>query len=212
MTTHHHRDTTLVFVRHGQTVWNAQQRWQGWLDSPLSETGIRQAEATAEALRSMHFDRVVCSDTGRAEQTARIIAAPHGLEPEPAEGLREKYYGKWEGLTAAEIDARHPGTRFKADRDTRATHRPPDGETMVEVRERVKRFLLDLVARSRGKSLLVVTHSGVVRAVDSLCSGMPFDDIWHRTPPNAGYCIVRVDEKNRFRMVQDFVPDPPKNH
>lgn len=198
--------TEFILVRHGQTVWNSQGRWQGWLDSPLSDLGEEQARQARDLLRDTAIDAAYSSDTGRAQQTARIILEPHGMRATPVEGIREKYYGKWEGLTAAEIDARHPGTRFDAGRDTRATHRPPGGETMLELRDRVRAFLHDLAARERGRRVLLVAHSGVVRAVDSLCSNRPFDDIWDRVPPNACVMIFRVDSHGGFHMVKDFMP------
>jgi len=197
--------TEFILVRHGQTIWNSQGRWQGWLNSPLSELGVQQAQVARDALREVPLEAAYCSDTGRAKQTAEIILEPHGLALIEVEGLREKYYGKWEGLNVAEIDANYPGTRFDDSRDQRATHRPPDGETMVEVRARVKDFLTDLAGKERGRRVLLVAHSGVVRAVDSLCSDQRFDDIWHRTPPNACMMIFQVDDAGRFHMVKDFI-------
>ena len=197
--------TEFILVRHGQTIWKSQGRWQGWLNSPLSELGIQQAQAARDALADVPLEAAYCSDTGRAKQTAEIILEPHDLELVEVEGLREKFYGKWEGLNVAEIDANYPGTRFDETRDTRATHRAPDGETMLEVRARIKPFLTELAAKERGRRVLLVAHSGVVRAVDSLCSGLQFDDIWHRTPPNACMMVFQVDADGQFHMVKDFI-------
>ena len=201
--------TEFILVRHGQTIWNSQGRWQGWLNSPLSELGIQQAQVARDALAVVPLEAAYCSDTGRAKQTAEIILEHHKLALTEVEGLREKYYGKWEGLNVAEIDANYPGTRFDENRDTRATHRAPDGETMVEVRARVKVFLTDLAAKERGRRVLLVAHSGVVRAVDSLCSDLHFDDIWHRTPPNACMMVFQVDAEGQFHMVKDFITSEP---
>ena len=199
-------DTILVLVRHGQTVWNSQGRWQGWLDSPLTEQGEREARYAADELREMKIDRIFCSDMERAVRTAAILSEPFGLDPEPTAHLRERFYGDYEGLNAAEIAERLPGTRFDPSRHTRETYRPPGGETMAEVRERVDRYLRRLVSDHPGQTLLLVTHSGIVRAVDSICRGQTFDEIWQRVPYNACIFVVRVSQDGRFSVETDFYP------
>jgi phosphoserine phosphatase len=198
-----HPGTAFIFVRHGQTVWNAQGRWQGWLDSPLSALGIRQAKAAAEELRDTHIDAAYCSDAGRARRTAEIICEPHALIPVPVEALRERFYGGYEGLNTHEIEQQYPGTRYKAKRDTREDWRPPQGETMVEVRTRLKAFLDEAAHRHAGETVLMVTHSGVVRALDSICCGLTLDDIWHRAPGNCSIFIVRAHEGD-YEVLRDF--------
>jgi phosphoserine phosphatase len=199
-------DTILVLVRHGQTVWNSQGRWQGWLDSPLTEQGEREARYAADELRDMKIDRILCSDMGRAVRTAEILSMPFDLDPEITEHLRERFYGEYEGLNAAEIAERLPGTRYDPTRDDRETYRPPGGETMAEVRERIDRYLRRLVGEHPGKTLLLVTHSGVVRAVDSICQARTFDEIWGRVPYNACIFVVRVNQDGRFSVETDFYP------
>lgn len=200
-------ETTLIFVRHGQTVWNSQGRWQGWLDSPLSEQGVEQARRAADELRDTHIDAVYCSDAGRAMHTAKIIAASHGLKPVPDTLLRERFYGGHEGLTAREIEEKHPGSRFSAARgDTRETYRPPGGETMAEVRERLKRFLANRADEIRGKTVLIVTHSGVVRTFDSLCQQKTLDEIWDRVPQNCCLFIANANGDGRYQITRDFHP------
>jgi broad specificity phosphatase PhoE len=201
-------DTILVFVRHGQTDWNSQGRWQGWLNSPLTEAGVEQARAAAEELRGMKLDLAHCSDSGRAVETARIIAEPHGLQLHMTESLRERFFGAYEGLNSAEIAESLPGTRFAEEKHTRDNYRPPGGETMVEVRDRVERCLRSLVAKNPGKTILLVTHSGVVRAVDSLRARKSFEDLWDRVPCNGCIFILRATQDGRFLTIRDFVPPP----
>lgn len=198
-----HEGTTLIFVRHGQTIWNAQGRWQGWLDSPLSDVGIRQAQGAAEELKDTHIDAAYCSDSGRARRTAEIICKAHSIIPVPVEALRERFYGGYEGLNTQEIEQQYPRTRYKAKRDTREEWRPPQGETMVEVRLRLKSFIDEVVQRHPGETVLMVTHSGVVRALDSLCCNLSLDDIWHRAPGNCAIFIVRAHDGS-FEVVRDF--------
>lgn len=196
--------TDLVFVRHGETVWNSQGRWQGWLDSPLTERGVAQARTAGEELRGEEFCAAYSSDAKRAIDTARIICEGRGLEPVPDRALRERFYGEYEGLNADEIQERLPGTRYMAGRDTREEWRPPDGETMREVRDRLAPYLEQVVRAHAGKRVLLVTHSGVLRTVDSIVRGLPFDEIWDRVPPNACIFIVRALADGSWQILRDF--------
>src|SRR5215218_1994878 len=92
----------LILVRHGESTWNAEERLQGQLDPPLSERGRDQSRALAGVLDGMPDDRVVCSDLGRARETAELL----GLRPARLDARwREIDVGEWGGRTAAEIDA-----------------------------------------------------------------------------------------------------------
>ncbi len=191
-------DTTrLIIIRHGETIWNTQKRWQGWLNSPLTPHGKEQARGAAAI--AMTYGHPVCayiSDTGRAMQTAKIIVAAYPPEPPipiiATNCLRERYYGLHESLTAQEIDALYPGTRFTPGRDRREDYSPPYGESFREARKRLYPFVRRIVARHRGDCALLVTHSGMVRLFDSLAHGYAnLDDIWQRHPPNG--CVVVLD-------------------
>src|SRR6185437_7371482 len=116
---------TILVARHGETDWNREQRWQGWADPPLNETGRAQARQLAEELRGVPFDAVYSSDLRRAHETALIVAEPHGVPVIADERLREVDVGSWSGLLHAEVEERYPeGTR-------------PDGETPEQHAERV---------------------------------------------------------------------------
>lgn len=171
-------------VRHGQTEWNAAGRWQGWLDSPLTDVGRRQARDAARLLMHHRFAAAYCSDSGRAIETAAIIAEPHSLSVMHVPELRERFYGDYEGLNSGEIDERFPGSRYLPGRDTRDDWRPPKGETLIEVKQRFREFLSRLAGRHSGSSILLVSHSGVLRVCDSLASGQPLEAIWNRQPAN----------------------------
>lgn len=206
------RATTFLVVRHGETVWNAQGRWQGWLNSPLNQRGVEQAQALWHELSSMKIDLAFCSDTGRARQTAEILCQGHNIVPVEVSQLRERFYGEYEGLNAAQIEQKLPGTRFKASRDTRESWRPPGGETMAELRDRLRSFFDKLCTAHAGKTLLLVSHSGVVRATDSLCSGQSFDERWHRVPPNCCLFIVQGTSGSSLSVVRDYCAQPEASH
>lgn len=147
----------LILLRHGETAWNIEGRLQGHDNSPLSQRGIAQAEAIRPYVRALAPARVVTSDLGRARQTAEIIG--HGASASDIR-LRELNMGAWTGQKKAEIIAQDP--RLYA--DWRAgRHTPEGGESWDEFAARVKSAILELVYAGQG-DLLVVVHSGVVRA------------------------------------------------
>jgi alpha-ribazole phosphatase len=153
----------ITFVRHGQTEWNATRRYQGRSDIPLSEEGRAQARALSSALASSAFDAVYASDLVRAVETARIIAAPHGLDVISDPRIREFDFGEWEGLTWSEIVERWP--EFREHGATAAKlYQPEGGERFDDVCARVAAFLDDL-RRTAHERVLVVTHAGVLHAV-----------------------------------------------
>ena len=105
------RKTLVYLVRHGETSWNAEHRFQGHLDVELSRKGVAQAEALANwiAEQPVHFAALFSSDLMRAVQTAQIIGRRVRLVPQLYRGLREVHGGEWQGLVRTEIEARFPG-------------------------------------------------------------------------------------------------------
>lgn len=163
----------LLLLRHGRSTWNAESRWQGWADAPLADEGVAQARAMAEHLRALHLGLVgvVASDLARALDTARAIAAALGLGPVAVEpDLRERDVGDWTGRTTEEIDLVWPGAiaAWRAGR----LDRPPGGEHEPAFRARVVRAVERLAAEPGGP-LLVVSHGGVVRALERHVGGSP---------------------------------------
>ncbi len=159
----------LLLIRHAQSVWNAEGRWQGWADPPLSAGGEQQTRLSAARLRAEPpFDTVVSSDLARARRTAQLmaevleIAGPQWIEP----GLREYNVGEWSGRTLQQIESRWPGdpARFAAD----AQFAPPGGESRTHFDTRVvaagRKVAAQAAAGELGR-ILVVAHGGVVRAL-----------------------------------------------
>jgi probable phosphoglycerate mutase len=160
--------TRLLLVRHGESTWNAQARWQGQADPPLSPLGEQQAEEAAQRLAEIASITVVwTSDLVRARRTAELIASRLGVDrvcDEPR--LRERDVGSWSGLTRAEIEERWPG--YLA-----ARRSPPDFEGDVELLARTRAGLLAAVDGSRTGDVLVVTHGGVVRTIERSLGATP---------------------------------------
>jgi broad specificity phosphatase PhoE len=158
------RPAELVLIRHAESTWNAAGRWQGHADPPLSPAGREQAERLARELAGVRLAHVLCSDLSRALETARIVAAPHGLVPAPDPRLRELDVGRWSGLRREEIAAREPEAiaRFAAgDPDAR----PGGGESRRELRLRVQVALQEACVAFAGRRIAVVAHLGVIRAL-----------------------------------------------
>jgi broad specificity phosphatase PhoE len=153
------KKTLLFLVRHGETEWNSQQRYQGQTDSRLNAKGRRQARAAASRLSKIKFSAIYASDLKRAAECAEIIAAPHKLKVQTDAALRERCFGVLEGLTRSE-GQKHGWWKAFESSDTFAA--PPGGETRGQVRKRVIAFVKKIVALHAGKNLLIVTHSGPI--------------------------------------------------
>lgn len=162
------KPTSLCLIRHGETTWNREGRWQGHADPGLTEAGLEQARRLAEALRAEHRDRpwtrLYASDLVRARATARLIGEVLGLGLEVDRRLRELDVGAWAGLTRPEIAARDDAT-LRAFESGAPDVRPGGGETRIEIRQRSHAFVCEIADRHPGERVLVVTHLGVIRAL-----------------------------------------------
>jgi probable phosphoglycerate mutase len=154
-----------VLWRHGQTVWNAERRFQGQSDIPLDGTGEAQAERAARLLAALRPDMIVSSDLTRASGTAAPLARLTGLEVALDKDLRERHGGCWEGLTDTEIRERYPAAH--------ANWNPPDGESSAAVAERVAGALHRIAAEVGEGLAVVVSHGAALRLGMSRMLGMP---------------------------------------
>jgi broad specificity phosphatase PhoE len=143
----------LILVRHGETDWNRDRRYQGHADPPLNDAGRAQARELAGTLEGMELTAIYTSDLRRAAETAEIIHAGRDIPLWRDRGLREIDVGSWSGLTRAEIEERFPG----------ADHH--DGETREAMRERVVSTVTAIAGRHDGERLLIVSHGGALRAL-----------------------------------------------
>jgi broad specificity phosphatase PhoE len=152
----------LLIVRHGQSTWNADGRWQGRADPPLSELGERQAEDVIKVLHARASGRpaarIWSSPLMRAHQTADIIGRGLGLDIDFDPRLQEVHAGEWTGLTRDEIEAGWPG--YLSDH-----RRPPGFEAHEDLLARALEVLDEIVAEAT-ETVLVVTHGGVIRVVE----------------------------------------------
>lgn len=166
--------TRIVAVRHGETVWNAEMRMQGQLDTALSERGRRQAARAAEALVGEGIEAIVSSDLVRAFDTAAAIADSVGLPVATDPGLRERSFGMFQGYTYAEIDALWPTEAVRWRRHD-PEFAPDGGESLVDFNARAVAAVTAIATRARGRSILVVTHGGVLDCLYRAASGLGLD-------------------------------------
>ena len=153
--------TRLIAVRHGETAWNVDTRIQGQLDIGLNATGLWQARRVGQALAHEDVGVIYASDLSRAWQTAQEIAKPHGLTVHPEPGLRERAFGRFEGMSFAEIEAILP-EQARRWRERDPEFEPEGGESLLVFRERVTRVAAKLAARHPGRLVVLVAHGGVM--------------------------------------------------
>ena len=151
----------LFVLRHGQTAWNAEQRIQGHLDMPLNDTGHWQARCLAQALKGESLSAIYSSDLQRAVDTARPFADAAGLPVQIEPGLRERRFGRFEGLSFAEIESRWPDDARRW-RQREPGFAPGGGESLQAFQARCVAACATLAERHRGQSLLLVSHGGVL--------------------------------------------------
>jgi broad specificity phosphatase PhoE len=190
--------TFMYLIRHGATEANLAQpaRLQGRRHNPpLARLGIRQAELTRDFLAVRPLDHCFCSPLLRAVQTASIIAAPHGLSPQPLNELTECDVGNWEGMDWQAIrylDAEG----YRRFMENPASFGYPGGESFGDVFQRVSRCLNDLLTKFAGQSIMVVAHHVVNRTYLANLLGMSPEQARQVTLDNCGISVVtRTGEK-----------------
>jgi alpha-ribazole phosphatase len=185
----------IYLIRHGETESNKERRYLGWTESPLSELGLRQAEAVGHYLASQGIDELYCSDLNRALHTARVIGAGSGLKPIITPLLREIHFGQWEGLTFDEIE-KEWGSAINHWLDDPFHKEAPGGESLRDVCERMKEFLTTVSeATPDGKRIVAVSHGGSIRALLYNILHLEHTAFWDIKIGNASVTLIRRAEE-----------------
>ena len=153
--------TELLFIRHGETDWNRQQRFQGQTDVPLNAAGHAQAQRLGQRLAGDPHDVFFTSDLSRARATAAPLAAAWGKTPLALRGLREQHFGVLEGLDVPTIKLRHADL-WQRWLEQRGDFALPGGESLIEFHARVLAEVRQLALDAAGRRVAVVTHGGVL--------------------------------------------------
>jgi probable phosphoglycerate mutase len=177
--------TRICFVRHGETDWNVDKRIQGFTDIPLNEKGRGQALAMAFNAAHVSFKAVYSSDLVRAVDTARALAQREDLEIKLLPQLRERHYGIFQGITAAEGQQRYPEAyKLYAARDPHYNFET--GESMLDFAARVAEGVDWMVRHHRGETIAAVTHGGVLDILFRKATGRPLSAPRDFKIPNCG--------------------------
>lgn len=173
----------VYLMRHGEVANGGEKRYNGHIDIDITEKGVEQMRRLAVMLEGKNISAIYSSDLIRTVKGAEIIAKSLGLTYTPLRSLRERSVGAWEGLTAEEIKGRFPEqyATWKADL---LNYRPPDGECLVDVKNRILPVFKQLVASHPDQEIALLLHGGVNRVILADALGM--------------------DMMNLFRLKQSF--------
>lgn len=183
--------TELILIRHGETDWNRELRFQGHIDVPLNDMGHEQARRLGLRLADEPIDHLVSSDLMRAQQTAAPAAQLLGLEIVTTVALREQNFGVVEGMRADEIQSLHPRAwedwlKFRED------HAMPEGESPRQFHSRIMQALGNIAEVHSGQRVLVVTHGGVLDMVWRTARALGLNGPRQSEIPNAGFNRIRI--------------------
>lgn len=153
----------IFLVRHGETQWNKEKRYQGTSDIPLSLAGIKKVNTLARASRYLKAEVVYSSVLQRAQQTASIMTRQMKVKPQLDARLNEMNFGCWEGKTAEELLKAHDASyeRFL----NGEWMRPFGGESMQEVQLRIRKFWWECLKRHHGQNVMIVSHAGPIKMI-----------------------------------------------
>lgn len=192
----------VLLCRHGETPWNAEGRYQGQIDIPLSETGERQAAALGARLKDLPITKAVASPLTRARRTAELALGTRAgmltLEP----GLLEIAHGAWEGKLASEIE-REDGPRLKAWRQAPESVQMPGGESLQQVLDRAwPAFTTACAGLGADDTLLLVAHDAVNRVLIARILGLPLARIWSFRQAPATLNLLEGSDPTHLEVVR----------
>ena len=183
--------TELILVRHGESNYNRDRRWQGQSqDALLSDLGWRQADCAASALSASGAAALFSSDLTRAMQTAVAVAHATGLPIVPDVRLREIDAGDWTNRLSDEVQREQPD-RVRAWNEAPASTTIPGGESLVEAQRRILAFVAERIPRFAGKSVIIAIHGAILQTLMAAAERIPLEQLWLPTPAANG-AIVRI--------------------
>jgi alpha-ribazole phosphatase len=195
--------TKIIYVRHGQTAWNLEMKYQGQTDISLNILGLEQAEAVAMRLASEEINAVYASDLKRAYATAEAIANKHHLKVQSESAFREIHFGEWEGLTYDSICKRWPDVM------NHLYSRPdeigiPGGESFRELKKRAVAGIERLVKKHPDETIVVASHGGTIRTILCAALNIHLNYVWNIKQDNTAVNIVEYyPERTIVGLVND---------
>ena len=182
--------TKVYLIRHGQTLWNQDSKYQGHSDIALSETGKEQAQRLREYFvsKNIELNAIYASDLSRAHQTAEIIAGAYNMSVSVNKDFREMNFGVWEGLTFKEIQKLYTELAeqwLKAPENLEI----PNGESFLIVKDRAERALQSIIQKHENENIVLVSHGGTLRTIFCALLDIPLTKMWQFKLDNTAVTI-----------------------
>lgn len=188
----------VIFIRPGETDWNRDLRYQGWVAIPLNSYGKRQAQRLANYIRNIGVGALYTSDLKRATETADLLAEKLGSAPIADQRLRERDIGVWQGLTQQEMQLWYPAeyAQFVGDPDG---YRVPEGESRKDVRERILAAFNEYLAADKGETIAILSHSTAINAL--LAEIIPSIKFGSVDVSNTSVTTIKRDDNDVWQLV-----------
>ena len=195
--------TTLIFVRHGETAWSRTRdfRFRGRRDIPLTEQGVKQAQAAGARLQDENISTIYSSPLRRARDTANEIARFRNIQVKDHSGFIDLNFGNWQGEQHNKLQEEHPELY---DRWLNKPHTMefPEGETLAVVRKRIEDALTDLVTRHENETIVIATHGAVLRVLLCFLHDVGNEHYWKFTIDNCAFIIVKF-EHGKYSIIAE---------
>lgn len=195
--------TRFILIRHGQTGWNKQERFRGWVDIDLDETGRRQAQAAARRVSPWGVSAIYSSPLKRALATAQALADIAGLGVNAIDGITDMHFGVWQGMSIAEVKDSYP------DQFDQWCNRPdaleiPDGETLEDVRIRSVAAIEELATSHEGQTIAVFTHRVVCKVLLCHVLGLDNSHFWQIEQDTTAINVFELEQgKPTVHLIND---------
>lgn len=191
----------IILIRHGETQWNIEGRYQGQEDTHLSEFGLKQGHLVAEGLKDIPIDIAISSPLERSYMTCTFCADLHGIPVKKDKRLLEINHGAWEGCLADEIEAKYPEKFHQWHSQPQLVTMPgPGGESLDDVCRRARAAFDDYAAAYDGKTVLVAAHDAVNKAIICNVMGLDMSHFWQIKQDNTCINVLECQD-NQWRIV-----------
>ncbi len=202
--------TTLILIRHGETPYNRDRRYQGHRDTPLTKKGKRQTKEIALRLKNDPLDAIYSSDLKRTKYTAKAINRYHSLKIRALPQLREIDFGDWEGKTHDEIQREWRRLLDEWEREP-SKIKIPRGESIQELAERTRATTKKIISIHPNQRVAIITHGGPIRIILMDALGLGLDDWWKTITSNGGISIIEYQNKRAEVSLQNDTSHLIKN-
>lgn len=193
----------IILVRHGETAWNSEGRFQGRIDVELNGVGRRQAEAVAKVLSDEEIDMIYCSPLSRAGETAETIAKYHSIEVKPEEGFIEIDHGQWEGLRREDVIRRN-GDKYNQWFEHPEKAKMPGGEGLADIRKRASEALGRIIHKHKDQAILIVAHDAINKVLICDLLGIDNSHFWQFRQGNSGISIIELNgDQEKLTLLND---------